>query len=165
MSSRQHFPKAHEPESDRQAPPGERRSDEGTQTERANVYRYPMEQMGALTLLGLARAFEWQAAALHTMLIEWTRQQQEWLRPAVEAEHALSRFGFSREHLERMQEVARSWGTWGVTAQLSMAHGLMSSCKPESLGLPANSGRRAGFDLGRRTGANVIVFPDRRKYG
>jgi hypothetical protein len=129
-------------------------------------YHYPTEQLGALVLLGLARNFEWQAAAGHVAISEWSRQQQEWLATVVEMEYGLRHLGLSRSHLERMFDVVRLWGLWGVTTQLATAQGLVSSCSPQSLGLPADSGRRAGFDLGRRTtGAVVLNFPDRRRAG
>lgn len=126
---------------------------------------YPVGQWGALLLLGFARTMEWQAAAGHVAISEWSRQQQEWLSTVIEMEYGFRHLGLSRSHLERTFDVARLWGLWGVTTQLATAQGLVSSCTPQSLGLPADSGRRAGFDLGRRatTGAVVIDFPDRRR--
>lgn len=176
MSSRQSFPKAYEPEGRQRSS-----SSNGASAFVAGVeipgygqppawmegrYPYPAEQLGALILLGLARSFEWQAAAGHVAISEWSRQQQEWLATVVEMEYGLRHFGLSRSHLERMFDVVRFWGLWGVTTQLATAQGLVSSCSPQSLGLPADSGRRAGFDLGRRTtGAVVLNFPDRRRAG
>lgn len=131
----------------------------------AGHYRYPMGQWGALLLLGLARHIEWHAAAGHVAISEWSRLQQEWLATMIQMEYGLRHLGLSRSRLERMFDVVRLWGMWGVTTQLATAQGLVSSCTPQSLGLPADSGRRAGFDLGRRTttGAVVIDFPDRRR--
>lgn len=180
MSSRQYFSSMHESDSrhrssslaSSQRPgddPSARRDNEqhslGEWME--GRYRYPMGQWGTLLLLGLARNIEWQAAAGHVAISEWSRQQQEGLATVIEMEYGLRHFGLSRSHLERMFDVVRLWGMWGVTTQLAAAQGLVSSCTPQSLGLPADSGRRSGFDLGRRTttGAVVIDFPDRRRAG
>lgn len=175
MSSRQYFPKMHERDVHQHSSHtssgafGARSERPGSEQQSPAEWmtgHYPTEQWGALFLLGLARLFEWQAAAGHVAISEWSRQQQEWLATVVEMEYGMRHFGLSRSHLERMFDVVRLWGLWGVTTQLATAQGLVSSCSPQSLGLPANSGRRAGFDLGRRTpGAIVIDFPDRRRAG
>ncbi|HEX5392346.1 MAG TPA: hypothetical protein VFW68_03650 [Rhodocyclaceae bacterium] len=132
-------------------------------TSTGSPYRYPSEQLEALAILGFARSFEWQAAAGYVATNEWIRQQREGLAMMTELESGLRYFGLSHLQLERMLDAARMWGMWGVTAQLATAQGLVSSCSPRSLGLPVDSGRRTGFDLGRRTGAVVIDFPDRRR--
>lgn len=162
MSHRPYFPRMHE--SDFRSSADVFGAQSADSDERSSL-RHPARQWGALVILGLARSFEWQAAASYVVIGEWSRQQQEWLATMVEMEYGFRHLGLSRSHWERMFDVFRLWGTWGVTTQLAAAQGLVSSCSPQSLGLPASSGRRAGFDLGRRTSAVIIDFPDRRRAG
>lgn len=160
MSSRQHMPMQKlAPE----RPAAHSRHQDAYSALSEQEHAHAVEGMGALAVLGLARLFEWQATAAHVMLTEWVRQQQGWLGAVVGGEQAFRQVGLNRSHLERTLDVVRLWSMWGVTTEFALAHGLMSSCNPKSLGLPVNSGRRAGFDLGRRAAATVIAFPDRRR--
>lgn len=122
-----------------------------------------VERFGALAALGQARSFEWQAAAVHVAADEWYRYQYQWLDLLHGLDELSQGLPWMRPKvLENTVNVVGTWCSWSVKTYLSVAQGLLTSLTPETLGLPGASGRRSGFDLGRRSGAVVIDFPDRR---
>lgn len=141
-----------------------------TQRERSGMAAYGpylsgVERFFALAALGQARCLEWQAAAVHVAAVEWAQHQQEWLDLGRGLESMSQSLPWLRpQTLETALDVVQTWCAWSVKAQLATAHGLLASLSADTLGLPGASGRRAGFDLGRRSGAVVIDFPDRRAH-
>lgn len=122
-----------------------------------------IERVEALLALGQARSLEWQAAAVHVAADEWYRYQRAWLDAVLELDEFAQGMPWLRpQMIDNLIQVFATWCSWTVKTHLATAHGLLSSLTPETLGLPGASGRRAGFDLGRRSGAVVIDFPDRR---
>lgn len=126
-------------------------------------YQGTIERAGALLALGQARSLEWQAAAVHVAADEWYRYERVGLDALHELDVLAQGMPWLRPQvMENFVRVVATWCSWTTKTHLAMAHGLLSSLTPETLGLPGASGRRAGFDLGRRSGAVVIDFPDRR---
>jgi hypothetical protein len=118
------------------------------------------DRLAALAFLGQSRYLEWQALYAQTTLIEWSRTRREWQHQQqwVAGSNALP-----YEPIWNFTDVATIWAMSAARSQLAAAQGLLAHCALPYLELANASGRRQrAFDLGRRSSAVVINFPDRR---
>lgn len=120
------------------------------------------DRLTALAFLSQARWLEWQALSGQAMWLEWQRVRQD-----VESLHpwwsSLTGAPDGWGPAWAFTDIASAWWLWSIRGQLAAAQGLLDHCALPYLGLPRLSGRRAGFDPGRRRSAVVIDFPDRRR--